>query len=54
MSRIRRGVEQLSSSSGWRVVARNAAAITVAGAGVKGLFKSKIRLVSYVLHANVA
>ena len=34
--RIRRGFEQLSSSSGWRVMAKNVSAVIVAGAGVKG------------------
>jgi len=31
------GFEQLSNSSGWRVMAKTATAITVAGADVKGL-----------------
>jgi len=30
-----RGFEQLSRSSGWRVIARNVAAVIVAGTGVK-------------------
>jgi len=37
--RIRRGFEQLSSYSGWRVIAKNVPAAIITFSGIKGLTK---------------
>jgi len=52
-SQILRGFEHLSISSGWRVMAKNAPATRVAGAGTEGRMKKRICTTSQLSYKEI-